>query len=1247
MAIILNDNIDTRAPKPTDNRFGPFTTTAAALANIPEYQRYVGLTVGVGTPIVEYWFDSTLALVLKTSSGTVTGITAGTGINIGGTAEAPIISVTSPTQLTTNLSTNVITDGASDTKYPSVKATKAYVDSNVAGLLDDRGNFPATSGDYPIAGGSGPAGAIRKGDLWFISVPGNLNGIAVGIGASVRALVDDAQPTTNADWDILDTGLGFIPENVANKVIRGTSIAAAPTSETQYASLSALTEYLASIPPSTPTLEQVLAATPTQTAEGYDINLESLDGNLTTNVGRGEFNVTNVSAGTSVTVLNDAISIASINDEVFITSDTIEFNNNTLGTLILNAVQNNNTVTLPNQTATLIASVNSSIFADASTGDITIPLIGSTGTENFIPKWSSSSSLGDSIIQQVGTNNIQIGSSSLAGLTLDLFSSDRVDFRMYPYSTTTDYFGIYSYGPTGYGSSYTQIGLNDGITLNQQGAALYLDTRASLPPLSLMVKDATTNVMTNALSVATNGNVGIGTTTPTTGLHLKNKVLTIDGSQPTSGINFVYSNSGANHLIAVNSSDLAFYTTSQTVNDLRRTIQIANGFSTVNTVPFLNLRESTGQIPTWIINPNEAGTLPYAGLLNLRVANAPGGYIQSYNLASYDAADTLVSYVKPNGDGYYSGSVGIGTTTPGYKLDVNGTGRFVNDLYADEDLIINNYFTINTTATSLPLPNTLPGIWRRAENSYGTKFLEDEQGGAKDKWAFVKRIGYNETREWFNTNSSTVNINLGWQNPNESNLEAATLLIDPKINITATLPSPTVGTVIRGIYYNPNVVSDINLTHIGFENTKGNNFLNSTSGFTAIKHPSTYTNPYQFDLDVNGKARIGNLSITTSTNAGDISGSGIKVTGMDATFQFQGSAANGITMFSFSPWNSNTTKTSLTNIDAGIIKVNGGFQTPNLPNLSGNTLWLTPSYDFPVTIPPSPIGTKVRGIYYDPSVGDMINTTHIAFENTSGDVLLNTTSGRVGIGISTPEAKLDVNGWINAKSGLVLNGSGFVNGVPASGGKITFENATIKYSPEGGQGFKHNFFLNGSSRLWIDDNGVGIQNTNPLYKLEVGGTATVPIYAANTGIVKINSGFTTPSAPDLSANVLWITPTYSFPITPLPPLTAVAGTVRGIYYDPSVGAMTNTKHIALETTHGNVFLNSTSGQTAIGTAAPSVTAKLQIDSTTQGFLPPRMTTAEMNAIVNPEEGLIVFNISVPTLVVYAGKAWNRILMTPF
>lgn len=48
------------------------------------------------------------------------------------------------------------------------------------------------------------------------------------------------------------------------------------------------------------------------------------------------------------------------------------------------------------------------------------------------------------------------------------------------------------------------------------------------------------------------------------------------------------------------------------------------------------------------------------------------------------------------------------------------------------------------------------------------------------------------------------------------------------------------------------------------------------------------------------------------------------------------------------------------------------------------------------------------------------------------------------------------------------------------------------------------------------------------------------------------------------------------------------------------------------------------GQVGIGTNTPNVSAALDVESTTLGFLPPRMTSAEMTAITSPAEGLTVY-----------------------
>lgn len=66
----------------------------------------------------------------------------------------------------------------------------------------------------------------------------------------------------------------------------------------------------------------------------------------------------------------------------------------------------------------------------------------------------------------------------------------------------------------------------------------------------------------------------------------------------------------------------------------------------------------------------------------------------------------------------------------------------------------------------------------------------------------------------------------------------------------------------------------------------------------------------------------------------------------------------------------------------------------------------------------------------------------------------------------------------------------------------------------------------------------------------------------------------------------------------------------------------------------------TSGGTlAIGTNSPSAVALLEVSSTTKGFLPPRMTTAQRDAISAPPDGLMLYNTSTNKLQVRAAGSW--------
>lgn len=119
-------------------------------------------------------------------------------------------------------------------------ATKAYADALVVGLWDDRGNFDSSVNAYPSSGGSGTAGAIKKGDIWTVSVAGTLpTSQVVEVGDTVRALVD-TPGNTQANWSIQQNNIGYTAENSANK---STNVNTDQASDTKYPSVKAVYDW--------------------------------------------------------------------------------------------------------------------------------------------------------------------------------------------------------------------------------------------------------------------------------------------------------------------------------------------------------------------------------------------------------------------------------------------------------------------------------------------------------------------------------------------------------------------------------------------------------------------------------------------------------------------------------------------------------------------------------------------------------------------------------------------------------------------------------------------------------------------------------------------------------------------------------------------------------------------------------------------------------------------------------------------
>ena len=69
------------------------------------------------------------------------------------------------------------------------------------------------------------------------------------------------------------------------------------------------------------------------------------------------------------------------------------------------------------------------------------------------------------------------------------------------------------------------------------------------------------------------------------------------------------------------------------------------------------------------------------------------------------------------------------------------------------------------------------------------------------------------------------------------------------------------------------------------------------------------------------------------------------------------------------------------------------------------------------------------------------------------------------------------------------------------------------------------------------------------------------------------------------------------------------------------------------------------GKVAIGTTSPAYSAALHISSTDKGVIIPRLTTTQRNAVVNPAEGLMIYNTTLDRFEYYDGSAWKIMIST--
>ena len=253
-------------------------------------------------------------------------------------------------------------------------------------------------------------------------------------------------------------------------------------------------------------------------------------------------------------------------------------------------------------------------------------------------------------------------------------------------------------------------------------------------------------------------------------------------------------------------------------------------------------------------------------------------------------------------------------------------------------------------------------------------------------------------------------------------------------------------------------------------------------------------------------------------------------------------------------------------------------------------------------------------------------TNHLIF--ATGDSLSNPTdrftifasTGNVGINTTTDAGfKLDVNGTARVTgridAGTFTAGAGASAYTIATTGRISAGNGITFRSPTVGD----------SDFTGFVGGGIGIQvfqNNATMFSFGGAGNLTSTIALATPNFA--------PSSGTGTKNIFEVGGTYNTTGT-------FTGTIRGFYYNPTLTSLVGTTHYAFHSTSGAVVINS---------GSPNASAILQADSTTQGFLPPRMTTTQVNAISLPAEGLVVYNTTISHLCVYQAGAWVKMNHSP-
>ena len=721
----------------------------------------------------------------------------------------------------------------------------------------------------------------------------------------------------------------------------------------------------------------------------------------------------------------------------------------------------NNAITASNAlTASYVLNAVSASFASTASN-----ILG--GASNYVPLWNGATTLSSSAIYQ-SSGNVGIGTTSIeaplhiiktGGSTGSINVGLIVDYEATAAEQTGAGTAIQFRGKSGGGNianyNQAQIATNNWGNNNSHG-------------LSFFYKPNAAGTLTEGFRLNWNGNVGIGTDSPS------DKLGIVVNTDAASGINISNQNTGssARTRIALETQGGNWY-----IDGIRTSGEFAITRASTEIIRI----NSSGNVGIGTTSPSTALHIARAAAsapaIRLQTTNSTAnGSIQWANSANSIIAIIGSNYNVSDGEGGLefatggtttrmfissSGNVGIGTTSPGAKLDVA-------------------YSTNPTTETPHILLRTGGTVKQAAitaeSNQVSGLVFSTGDGTLVDRMVILRTNG---------------NVGIGTTTPNAKLDVSGSAIVSGSLTVTDTITAQRI------------VVQTI---------TSSVDFVTGSTRFgSVISNTHTFTGSVAItgSLTVVGAGITSSLFGTSSWATNALSSSYI-LSAVSASFastasNILGGTANYIPLFNTATTLSSSVMfQSASNIGIGTTSplaslqiATGNFALSNLSSLItgsipstgtqklilggnssngvGNEIGWYPNNSFQGDIAQI---TAIATAFGSSAAGALLFRTNTNTEATPSEKMRITAAGNVGIGTTSPATSLQVNGTTRATR---INSTGGVVDFDAQTGNNFIQVASSNMS----------FANNGAVNAYISSSGnVGIGTTSPSQKLEINSTGT-------------------------------------------------------------------------------------------------------------------------------------------------------------